>query len=43
MNKNKVEDSQVYLPVEEFTKLEDDRVKSLAQKVGSINKPCYSP
>ncbi|KXN83993.1 Histone-lysine N-methyltransferase, H3 lysine-36 specific [Leucoagaricus sp. SymC.cos] len=33
MNKNKVEDSQVYLPVEEFVKLEDERAKSLAQKL----------
>jgi histone-lysine N-methyltransferase SETD2 len=35
MNKNKVEDSQVFLPVEEFSKLEDERIKSLAQKVGT--------
>ncbi|KAF9451333.1 hypothetical protein P691DRAFT_663480 [Macrolepiota fuliginosa MF-IS2] len=33
MNKNKVEDSQVWLPVEEFTKLEDEKVKILAQKL----------
>lgn len=33
MNKNKVEDSQVYLPVEEFAQLEDERVKTAAQKV----------
>ncbi|KAJ3572195.1 hypothetical protein NP233_g3246 [Leucocoprinus birnbaumii] len=33
MNKNKVEDSQVYLPVEEFTKLEDEKTRLLAQKL----------
>jgi len=33
MNKNKVEDSQVYIPVGEFTLFEDEKVKILAQKV----------
>jgi histone-lysine N-methyltransferase SETD2 len=41
MNKNKVEDSQVHIPVEGFSKLEDERVKLLAQKVRLINQiPC---
>jgi len=33
MNKNKVEDSQVYIPVGESTQFEDEKVKLLAQKV----------
>jgi len=33
MNKNKVEDSQVYIPVGSFIKFEDGKIKLLAQKV----------
>lgn len=36
MNKNKVEDSQIFLPVEEFAMLGDEKVKKIAQRV------CYS-
>jgi hypothetical protein len=33
MNKNKVEDSQIILHVKEFTTLEDEKVKKIAQRV----------
>jgi len=39
MNKNKVEDSQVYIPVGSFIKFEDGKIKLLAQKVWGI-EPC---
>ncbi|XP_006455768.1 hypothetical protein AGABI2DRAFT_76781 [Agaricus bisporus var. bisporus H97] len=33
MNKNKVEDSQIFLPVEEFAMLGDEKIKKIAQRL----------
>lgn len=36
LNKNKVEDSQVNVSVQKYVNLENDAIKSLAQKVRTV-------